>query len=67
MAFKPRRCIVCGKGTVNLSAKSGRIIKRGNQTLNIPDWIMIPTCDNCECELIDKETAKLLDRLFYGT
>lgn len=59
-------CMECG-GTVKMAAKSGRkriirVIAR-NQEVSIPDDFLIPTCEVCGENYINKQLGEELDSL----
>jgi hypothetical protein len=59
---KTRRCHECGIGQIQPQARAGRFARYKNlMSLEIPESLPIPTCDNCGAEWLDERTAKDID------
>ncbi len=58
----PRRCVECGVGTVRPLAIAGRRMPYWHLIVEVPEDLLIPTCDHCKAEWIDGPTADALDR-----
>jgi len=57
-------CTVCFEGKVRGEAKPGRTIRKvGGGRINIPDDLLMPTCEKCGAEFIDSATAIALSAL----
>ena len=60
---KQKRCPECGIGKIVPSKGPGRFARyKTMHKLEIPDDLLIPTCDNCGAEWIDEKTAGDLDK-----
>ena len=58
---EPRRCPFCSHGTLRPIARAGRTAPYRGLRLAIPDDFAIPTCDRCDAESLDRDTAARLD------
>jgi hypothetical protein len=58
---EPRRCPFCSHGTLRPLARAGRTAPFRGLRLPIPADFAIPTCDACDAEALDSDTARRLD------
>lgn len=58
-------CGQCGGGTMLPLARAGRRAPFRGVELEIPSDFAILTCDHCDAELLDGETARRLDDLLF--
>jgi len=65
-AIRARKCPFCENGTLWPVAKSGRTAPFRGVRLEIPSDFAIPTCDKCDAEALDPETAARLDDLLLS-
>jgi hypothetical protein len=56
-----RVCPFCGQGSLRPVARAGRTAPFRGLRLDIPVDFTIPTCDACDAEVLDRETAARLD------
>jgi hypothetical protein len=57
----PRPCPLCGEGMLRPVARPGRTAPFRGVRLEIPADFAIPTCDRCQGESLDADTAARLD------
>ena len=61
-ANRAKRCHECGVGKIIGVARSGRFMRyKTLPRLEIPEGIVIPTCDNCGAEWVDDATARVIN------
>lgn len=56
-----RRCRECGIGKILPVARAGRKAQYKTMELEIPATVVVPTCDNCGAEWMDRATARKID------
>jgi hypothetical protein len=66
-ARPPRPCPLCGQGTMQPVARAGRTVPFRGMQLEIPADFPIPTCDHCDGESLDTESAARLDEQLLST
>jgi CheY-like chemotaxis protein/tRNA A-37 threonylcarbamoyl transferase component Bud32 len=47
------RCATCGRGTLLLVGRPGRVVWRDGAAVEVPRDFLIPTCDQCGAEKLD--------------
>jgi hypothetical protein len=60
-AWGLRRCPLCSDGVLRPVARRGRTVPFRGIQIEIPADFAIPTCDRCDAESLDPDTAAALD------
>lgn len=59
--MKPYKCAECGVGNVSPVARAGRVWRYKQIDLEVPEALVVRTCDNCGEEYTNPSEAKVFD------